>query len=230
MRDGKRAVRAPSRIKSAGEEQKSKILTIVRQGMRYSIVSTDSFTMGTGVSGKSSKKDGGSGPMNQILRPMESSLEAMLQEPSQLSGPEDMFFDMNLCFNAASVLKYICRTNSSREHSQLIQLGVVPTMMRILSVIRDFLPRFQEYRKNFEYTVPSFCFDPQVPGVLTKKVFWLLPYTACARLFREICGSISNCCQCLSNLQSDTYQTTNCIPLIQLLSFERGDGLSPLRV
>ncbi|CAJ1419383.1 unnamed protein product [Effrenium voratum] len=128
---------------------------------------------------------------------------------------------------AASVLKYICCTSSPEEHSQLIQLEVVPKMMRILSVIRDFLPRFANSKANFTYEIPGFCTNPQT-NQLYKPVFRLLPYTASTRLFREICGSISNCCQCLSNLMSDQFPTTNCIPLIQMLAFDEGDGLRDL--
>eukprot|EP00913_Durusdinium_trenchii_P025484 g23922.t1 len=104
---------------------------------------------------------------------------------------------------------------------------IVPKMMRILSVIRDFLPRFANSKANFSYEIPSFCTNPQT-NQLYKPVYRLLPYTASTRLFREICGSISNCCQCLSNLMSDQFPTTNCIPLIQMLAFDEGDGLRDL--
>ncbi|CAE8628389.1 unnamed protein product [Polarella glacialis] len=205
------------------KETKSKIFTIIRQGMRFSLISTDTFT--TSVGKGSGKKGDGMSPMHQVLKPMDSSLEAVASEVTRDTG--ELFFDLNLCFSAASVLKYICRTSSTEEHAQLIQLEVVPKMMRILSVIRDFLPRFANSKLNFEYTIPAFCTNPQTTA-LYKPVFRLLPYTASTRLFQQICGSISNCCQCLSNLMSDMVKTTNCIPLIQMLAFDEGDGLRDL--
>ncbi|CAE7569626.1 RYR1, partial [Symbiodinium sp. CCMP2456] len=208
------------------KEQKSKIFTIIRQGMRFSIISTDTFTQGVMSKGTGSGKDKhGASTMHQVLRPMDSSLEAVGQEDARDTG--ELFFDLNLCFSAASVLKYICCTTSPEEHSQLIQLEVVPKMMRILSVIRDFLPRFANSKANFNYDIPGFCTNPQT-NTLYKSVYRLLPYTASTRLFREICGSISNCCQCLSNLMQDQFPTTNCIPLIQMLAFDEGDGLRDL--
>jgi len=135
---------------------------------------------------------------------MDSSLDNIANPENK--DTTELFFDLNLCFNAASVLKYICLTNNTTEHSQLIQLEVVPKLMRILSVIKDFLDNFRD-GANFEYTYPSFCTDQQ-KNQLAKPVYRMLPHTATSRLFREICGSISNCCQCLANLQSILFNST----------------------
>ena len=75
--------------------------------------------------------------------------------------------------------------------------------------------------------------------------YLLLPYVFNTRLFRELCGAISNVGQCLSNLQplgqvyserkllslaatdlahneklrSDLLENTNCVPILQLLAY-----------
>ena len=108
----------------------------------------------------------------------------------------------------------------------LILEDVVPKLMRVIGEIKDFLPRFSD-ATAFHLETPSICIDPQTRKVVAPK-YLLLPYIFNTRLFRELCGAISNVSQCLSNLQSDLLENTNCVPVLQLLAYDLGDGLRDL--
>merc|ERR1712060_220678 len=103
----------------------------------------------------------------------------------------------------------------------LVQQDVVRKVMNVLSLIKEFLPRFQKV-ENFSFEEPSKITEALKVKDPTTEKYRLLTYMFNTRLFREICGAISNCCQCLSNLMSDRVANTNCIPLIQLLAYKEG--------
>ena len=159
-----------------------------------------------------------------VIDPMVRALDAV----SQTTNFADLYFELSLCFQAASVLKNVCLTRRHEDHAMLVQLEVVPKLMKVLGVIRDFLPQFKNV-KNFNFVAPNFVVN-SMTGQYINSVYNLLPYVANCRLFRELCGSISNCCQCLSNLQDDRSESTNCLPTIQLLAYDDGDGLRDLFV
>lgn len=200
------------------KEQKSFVFNTIRQGMRYGIIAVDSFTS----SGKGRSKSKGTNQLHQVLMPM---VEALENVKTQKNATE-VYFEMSLCFNAASVLKCICITTKPEEHAQLVQLDVVPKLMKVLGEIRDFLPQLAS-SGNFEYSPPSFIFNSQTQ-VMNNTMFRVLKYVANIRVYRELCGAISNCCQCLSKLMTDTIPSTNCIPTIQFLAYDDGDGLRDL--
>lgn len=204
------------------QEQRSFIFNIIRQGMRYEIISAVSFTSGSATSTTSRKTKGGAQQLLQVLRPLERSVDRL----SSLENYHELFRDLSVAFSSASVLKKVCLVSNPKAHAMLILEDVVPKLMRVIGEIKDFLPRFKD-ATAFQLDIPSICIDSQTRKVIANK-YLLLPYVFNARLFRELCGAISNVGQCLSNLQSDLLDNTNCVPILQLLAYDLGDGLRDL--
>ena len=96
-------------------------------------------------------------------------------------------------------------------------------LFQVLNELREFLPTASS-AMNFEYSHPGFVINPQT-GKLNNDLYRILRFIMNVRMYRDICGAISNCCQCVSNLQSDAYKSTNAVPLIQFLAYDDGDGL-----
>ena len=202
------------------QEQRAFIFNIIRQGMRYEIISAVSFTSSSTSTSRKSK--GGAQQLLQVLRPLERSVDRL----SSLENYHELFRDLSVAFSSASVLKKVCLVSTTKAHAMLILEDVVPKLMRVIGEIKDFLPRFKD-ATAFHLDIPSICIDSQTRKVIASK-YLLLPYVFNARLFRELCGAISNVGQCLSNLQSDLLENTNCVPILQLLAYDLGDGLRDL--
>ena len=206
------------------QEQRAFIFNVIRQGMRYEIISAVSFTSASSSSTSSSgrSKSKGAQQLLQVLRPLERSVDRL----SSLENYHELFRDLSVAFSSASVLKKVCLVTTTKAHAMLILEDVVPKLMRVIGEIKDFLPRFKD-ATTFQLDIPSICIDSQTRKVISNK-YNLLPYVFNARLFRELCGAISNVGQCLSNLQSDLLENTNCVPILQLLAYDLGDGLRDL--
>ncbi|CAE7265603.1 RYR1 [Symbiodinium microadriaticum] len=186
------------------QEQRAFIFNIIRQGIRYEIVSAVSFTSSS--TQKSTKSKGsGAQQLLQVLRPLEKSVDRL----SELENFHDLFRDLSVCL-----------VSHPEGHAMLIVEDVVPKLMRVIGEIKDFLPRFKD-ATAFKLDTPSVCIDPQTRKVIANK-YLLLPYVFNTRLFRELCGAISNVGQ------SDLLENTNCVPILQLLAYDLGDGLRDL--
>ncbi|CAE7451856.1 RYR1 [Symbiodinium natans] len=120
------------------QEQRAFIFNIIRQGMRYEIVSAVSFTSSS--TQKSTKTKGSTvQPLLQVLRPLERSVDRL----SELENFHDLFRDLSVAFSSASVLKKVCLVSHPEGHAMLIVEDVVPKLMRVIGEIKDFLPRFK---------------------------------------------------------------------------------------
>jgi hypothetical protein len=159
--------------------QRAVIYSIMRQAMVLKVVTPGAFTGAEDSGG--SKKKGDKSSLHMVIDPMVHALEAV----STLTNFTDLFYELNLCYNAASVLKMICITERVEDHAMLLQLEVVSKVMKVLGVIRDFLPQFKSV-KNFVLTPPGFLVNTMT-GTYIDPIYKLLPYVANARLFRMLC-------------------------------------------
>ncbi|CAE8652103.1 unnamed protein product, partial [Polarella glacialis] len=150
------------------QDQRAFIFNVIRQGMRYEIVSTVSFTGSSGKKGKAGKS-GASQQFLQVLRPLGKSVDRM----RELTDYHDLFRDLAVASSSASVLKKVCLVSDPKGHSMLIAQDVVPKLMRVIGEIKDFLPRFADAKQNFELETPSFCIDTQTRTVTSSKYLLL---------------------------------------------------------